>query len=296
MASQHTLGGNAQPITPNTLGLAAGLNRVRSKRHAIPPEKGAWVWWIGPLLVGGAAAGTFSLPLLALVLAATAGFLLKQPVTLLAKHAFRGYGREDRGPALFWAAAYGVVLAVSVSYLLALEHYWVLPMGAAAAALFAWHLVLIAGKSERHQTLRDVSAAGVLALAAPAAYWSAGGAGSVLPWALWLVCALQSSASIVHMMLRLEQRRLKALPDLRARLRMGVIPLLHHAGNVLVAALLSYGGLLPWWGAAALCLPLVEGIQTVVRPPVGARLPRIGYRQLAVSSGFFFVLMLGVLR
>ena len=62
-----------------------GAGRMWRKHYAIPPEHGAWVWWLGPFALGMAAAGAVNGHVFTLAVATLIGFLMRQPVTLTVK-------------------------------------------------------------------------------------------------------------------------------------------------------------------------------------------------------------------
>jgi len=62
------------------------LDRRLWRRHYfIPTEHGAWIWWIGPFLIGTAAGGKVSVDVLVLILAVGAAFFLRQPAAIAVK-------------------------------------------------------------------------------------------------------------------------------------------------------------------------------------------------------------------
>jgi hypothetical protein len=256
------------------------------KRYAVPPEKGAWVWLVGPMVVGLAAAPWWNLETVAVLVGATSAFMLRQPATL----AIRSHGRArgDLVPGLAWSGVYGCFALVSGAWLLWQGHVWVLGAGLAGLVMFGRHLWLVHRGDDRHRIGMDVAAAGLLALTAPAMMLVASRATAVA-LVLWLVLWLQASGSIVHMFLRLEQRKLKTMPSLRSRWTRGTVPLAHHGLNVLLAVGLVYWGLTPALVIVAFLLTLVEGVVSVARPPVRATPKQLGMRQLYISSVFMLI-------
>jgi len=162
-------------------------------------------------------------------------------------------------------------------------------------AVFAWHLWLIGRREERGQMGVEIVGAGVLALAAPAAYWVAGGLSPSLPWLLWLLCWLQSAASIVLVYFRLAYRKLEAVPSLDERLRDGRRALAYNGFNAVLASALALAGAVPPLVASAFLLMLLDTIGAVARPPLGHPPTRIGVRQLAASFLFVALCVLGFL-
>jgi hypothetical protein len=265
------------------------------KHYIVPSEHGAWIWWIGPLLIGWAAAGVWSADVLLLAVAALAGFLLRQPATILAKIRAGRRDRREFGPAALWSALYLAVLGLATAALVARGHGVILLLAAPGVAVFAWHLWLIGRREERGQMGVEIVGAGVLALAAPAAYWVADGMSRSLPWLLWLLCWLQSAASIVLVYFRLAHRRLEALPSLDERLRDGRRALAYNGFNAVLASALALAGALPPLVASAFLLMLLDTIGAVARPPLGHPPSRIGVRQLAASILFVALCVVGFL-
>ena len=260
------------------------------KRFAIPPEKGGWIWWIGPLLIGVAAAGQLRPALLAVTLGAFAAFCVRQPLTLWIKSRRLASHAADRGAAMFWIAAYSVVCALVATLLIIDGNARVLLLAIPALPIFAWHFYLVAQANERRQMLRDVLASLALALTGTAAYWSCGGEANATAGLLWLLPGIHSSASVVHMFLRLEQRRWTDPGSLPLRLKLGLIPIAHHAANSAIAIFFYAEGRISIAGVIAFLLCLVEGAWSVSRPQVGHTPKQLGMRQLAVSTAFSFLM------
>ncbi len=284
--------------------LAGGYNAAMSKtrrrlfrRHFfLPAEHGAWVWLLGPLIIGLAAAGRFPLPDgWLLLVAALAAFLLRQPASIIVKVLSKRRARQDFQPALFWLVLYSLVMLAATLGLLWAGHPRILWLAVPGVLVFLWHLWLVSRRAERGQTGVELVACGVLALAAPAAYWVAGGQDNGQAWALWGLTWLQSAASILYVALRLEGRRLKAVAPLGERLRMGGRTLLYHLFNLLAAAAAVALRLAPSLVVLAFGLMALDALEGVLRPPVGVRPTRIGFRQLAASTAFVILMSLAYL-
>ena len=268
------------------------------RRHiALPNEHGAWVFLLSPLIIGlaaGAAVRGQALNLGAvalLVIGALAAFLLRQPVSVTVKAYSGRRSRADLPSARFWMLAYSLPALLSVVGLVWLDFGYVLVLAVPAVPVFAWHLLLISRRAERRQLLVEVAGSGVLALAAPAAYWVARGATGpdATGWWLWALMWAQSAASIVYAYLRLEQRGLRAVPALPQRLRLGWPALLFTSANLVAAGALAVGGWLPALLPLAYAVQWVEALWGTLRPAVGVRPTRIGVRQLLVSVLFTVV-------
>lgn len=124
---------------------------------------------------------------------------------------------------------------------------------------------------------------------APAAYWVSGGNDNILAGILWALSWLQSSASIVNVYLRLEQRQLKTLPSFSARLQMGRRTAAYHLFNLALVCVLASQTLIPLLIITAFGLMLIDALEGTLRPVIGVKSSMIGLRQL-VSSSIFVVL------
>lgn len=257
------------------------------QRHiAITQEHGSWVFLLSPLLIGLFAGGRWTAAAGWLVLAALAVFLLRQPLTVLVKVWSGRRGAQDRAPAFFWAGVYS---------LLALFGFWGLWRNGQAhlavlalpgAPVLAWYLYLVARRAERRQLGVEIVASGVLALAAPAAFWIGRGEHDVMGWWLWGLNWFQSAASIVHAALRLSQRSWPKIPPSADRWRAGARALGYTGFNLAAVAALSLADVLPAWLFVPYLLQLGETVYATLRPAIGVKPTRIGVRQLLVSTIF----------
>ncbi len=263
------------------------------KQYALPAEHGSWIWWLGPLFIGLAAGGHLDLDAVLLFLAALCAFLLRQPAMILVKSISDRRPRSDLRPASFWITAYGLIGALTVWALINSGHPQVVLLAVPGVPVFAWHLWLVSRRAERGQMGIELVGAGVLALAAPAGYWIAGGMEARVPWILWALTWLQAAASIVFIYLRLEQRKLQTIPPVRDRWRQGARALLYHAFNLAASLALAITGWAPWLVPGAFGLMLIDALEGVARPPVGAKPSAIGVRQLGASALFVVVMAIG---
>jgi hypothetical protein len=257
------------------------------KIYALPAEHGSWIWWIGPLLLGISAAGKIPLDLIPLTAALLFAFLLRQPVSLFVKIKSGRRAKADDAPVMFWLLLYGLLLAAAGVALILRGFDRLLLLLIPGLPVFGWHLWLVSQREERGQRGIEIVGSGVLALAAPAAYWVCRGSGASLPWILWLLAWLQSAASIVLVYLRLEQRGWQAELGLEPKLRAGGRTLAYHLVNVIIAAGLAASGLIPPGLLLAFALMLLDAAAGVVQPAVGQRPARIGLRQLLASISFY---------
>jgi hypothetical protein len=258
------------------------------KRHiALPQDHGSWVFILSPLLIGIFTGGNFTASSFALTVAAMAAFLIRQPAAIAVKAYAGRRPKSDLPAARFWMMLYGILVLLGIGELVAVGDYYVLFLAVPGLLVFAWHLNLVSRRAERRQAGVEILATGVLSLAAPAAYWLGVGEYRPLGWALWALTWLQSAASIVYAYLRLQQRELKDVPPMDARLRLGRRALLYTGFNLTVTLAAGIFGLLPLWITIPYLLQFSETLfGALARPAVGATPKAIGIRQLIVSTLF----------
>lgn len=271
------------------------MSRVWRRHLALPAEHGAWIWWIGPLVIGAAAGGQLRPELALLFATALAAFLLRQPATQVMKSFSGRRNRRELRPALFWIGIYGLLTVAGAVLLLASGHRRLLLLAIPAVVIFAWHLWLIGRRQERGQLGVEIFAAGVLSLTAPAAYWIAQGSSIRTAWLLWGLTWFQSAASIVHIYLRLNQREWAGPLSLRRRLARGQRSLLYSGFNLAGSALLAGIGWVPALVPLAFGWMGLDVLEGALRPAVGAKPTRIGVRQLLVGIGFVLWMALAYL-
>lgn len=259
------------------------------RQIALPQEHGAWVFLLSPLFIGLIAGKTLNAASLALSVAALAAFLIRQPLTMLVKIRSGRRPQSDLPAAWFWMALYGFILLLAVSGLLYYGYTTILLLAIPAGPVFAWHLWLVSRREERRQAGIEILATGVLALAAPAAFWIGQGAYDPIGWALWMLTWLQSAASIVYAYLRLEQREWQSAPNLVDRLRAGQRALAYTGFNLGLAAVLGALGVTPRLVFLPYLLQFTETLWGTLHPALGARPVAIGARQLVISTLFTIV-------
>jgi hypothetical protein len=261
----------------------------------LPAEHGAWTWWLGPLLVGIAAARCPGWDAAILLVAALASFLVHQPSAIAVRALAGRRPKTDLAPALFWVGVHGLVALAAVVVLVLRGHtrfVWLLTLG---LPFFAFHLGLIYRKTERRQMIVEMLGAGVMALWAPAAYWVGGGIDYPEPWILWVLTWAQSMAAIANVYLGLEQRRWPDIPRPAERLRAGRRTLAHHTLGLLLAVAFAAGGLAPWLTLAAFAVVFGDAADSVLRPMLGAWPTQIGIRQLVSTTLFVFLMVVAYL-
>jgi hypothetical protein len=261
------------------------------KQIAIPQDHGSWVFILSPLLIG-IALGGWSNGMLFLVLSVTAGFLIRQPMTIWIKTLSGRRSERDKPAAIFWSVIYALLGLAGILGLVLAGHAYVLVLALPGVPVFAWHLWLVSRRAERRQIGVEIVAVGVLSLAAPGAYWVGQGQPDMLGIWLWLLVWFQSAASIVYAYLRLAQRALKQAPDLAGRLRMGARALAYTTFNLAAVSLFVLAGYLPPLLPVAYGLQWLESVYGTLRPAVGLKPTQIGIRQLIVSSLFTLLFIL----
>lgn len=257
------------------------------KQIALPQDHGSWVFIFSPLLVGIFVGGNFRPATLYLVIAAMSAFLIRQPVTVIVKALSGRRSAADLPAARFWVLVYGLIAAAALIGLILSGFGFVLYLAVPGAPVFAWHLWLVSRRAERKQAGVEVIATGVLALAAPAAYWVGVDGYDPIGWWLWLFTWLQSAASIVYAYLRLSQRELS--PEQAAAMsrgawwRMGGRAFLYTFFNLVVSFALGILNFIPHWVFAAFLIQWLETLWGITHPAIGWKPVKIGVRQLIVS-------------
>jgi YwiC-like protein len=256
------------------------------RQYAVPAEHGSWIWWIGPLLIGVAAAGRADRDLFWLAAGLLAGFLLRQPAIILVKALAGRRPKADVLPAAVWVVGYSVASLAAVIVLATLGHTRVLLFALPGGLVFVWHLGLVWRREERGQMGVEIVGAGVLALAAPAGYIVAGGSSDRTAWLLWVLCWLQTAASILLVYHRLAERRLSEPQPLALRILKARRAFLYHVFNLVIATALALAGWIHGLWCVGFGVMLADLIVAILRPATGARPSQIGLRQLASSTAF----------
>jgi hypothetical protein len=266
--------------------------KLLRKHIALPQDHGSWVFLFSPLLIGLFAGGKWSMATAFLVVGALAAFLIRQPVTVIIKAYSGRRSTRDLPTAYFWTGIYSLAGLISLIALIQLGYQFVLLLAIPAIPVFIWHLLLISRRAERKQIGVEIVGIGVLALAAPAAYWVAVNSPAQAGWWLWILTWFQGAASIVYAYLRLEQRELKTLPSIQVRLKMGRRAISYTTFNFAAVLILSITGVLPNLLPLAYFLQWSETIYGTFTPAIGFKPTRIGIRQLIISSLFGVIFIL----
>jgi hypothetical protein len=263
-----------------------------SRQIALPQDHGAWVFIFSPLLIGLFASSWVSASAW-LVLGAMAAFLIRQPMSILVKVYSHRRSARDLRAAWLWSAIYTLLGLVGVAGLALSGHAYLLWLAVPGIPVFVFHLWLVSRREERRQLGVELVGSGVLALAAPAAYWVGIGQAEPDGWWLFILTWFQSAASIVYAYLRLEQRVLTALPPRRELLNIGSRALLYTGFNLLATLILSFTRVLPAWIWIPYALQATETIHgALVQPAIAWKPTRIGLRQLIISTLFTILFIL----
>lgn len=263
------------------------------KHIALPQQHGSWALWIGPYLVGASVGGWLRPGLLWVSLALLGAFLMLQPMTMLVKALSGRRSREEAGVCAFWLLIYAVLAVVGALGMVATGNGVLITLGGIAAPVLFWQMWLVAHRAERRNLWAEVAGSTVLALAAPVAYWTDVGMQHVTGWWLWLWCALQSSAAIAYVFVRLERRRMTHPPTWAERWRMARFSTVWHVMNLALAASCAALGTAPALIVVPFAVVLAEAIYGgLLRPCVGAKPIAIGLRQMALTLIFAVLLIL----
>lgn len=263
-----------------------GLGSLFQRRIAVPQDHGSWVFLLSPLLIGLAAGERLTPASGYLALAALGAFLARQPLSILVKTWSGRRPARERPAAVFWVAVDCALVLGGLAGLVASGFAPILVLSVPAALVFAWHLWLVGRRRERRQAGVEIVAAGVLALAAPAAYWVGMGVYSHTGWLLWLLTWLQSAASIVYAYLRLEQRELRASTATSELWKMGSRALAYTSFNLALSVLLGWHPEFSRWLFVPFLVQWLETLWGIANPAAGWKPTRIGLRQLVVSTIF----------
>lgn len=256
---------------------------------ALPQDHGTWVFILCPLVIGLFAGGNLTTASWALASAAMFAFFIRQPITMAIKAYAGRRPSSDLPAARFWITLYGILILASVVKLIYLGEIYILYLAIPAVPVFGWYLWLISRREERRQAGLEILATGVLALAAPAAYWI--GKGGYIPsgWFLWVLVWFQSAGSILYAYLRLEQRQWKSNPGLNMLVKFGAPALTFTTFNLIFSFGLASFNLIPAWIWLAFLIQVAETIWGTLNPAIGAKPVAVGIRQTIVTVLFSII-------
>jgi len=253
------------------------------KQIFLPQDHGAWVFIATPLFVGLFAGKQFTFASFTLTAAMLMAFIIRQPLTIAVKAYSGRRAKGDLSAARFWMMLYGTIMLLAILGLTLEGFAYILYLAIPGVPVFAWHLWLVSRREERRQAGVEIVATGVLALAAPAAYWVGIGHYDSSGWWLWILCWMQSAASIVYAFLRLEQREQVGVQKRREQWKLGFRAALYTSFNLASALSLSLLAILPTFIFIPFLLQWLETLWGITHPATGWKPIRIGMRQLTVS-------------
>lgn len=279
-------------LLPFYMTSASEKPRLFLRQIALPSDHGSWVFLLSPLLIGLFAGNSWRIATIYLIIAAFAAFLIRQPVTFLVKVYSGRRNRRDLRAAWFWIGVYALLGIIGLTGLILEGFAYLFILALPGIPVFAWHLYLVSQRAERRQIGVEIVASGVLALAAPAGYWLGVGWTDPLGWLLFILTWLQSAASIVYAYLRLQQRELTTIPDIKSRLKMGQRAIAYTTFNLLLVLLLAISSIVSLLLILPYGLQWLETFYGALTPAIGQKPVRIGLRQLIVSSLFTLLFIL----
>jgi hypothetical protein len=270
----------------------AFLHHYFNRVIALPQDHGSWVFLLSPLLIGLFSGEHWRYATTPLIGACLAAFLIRQPASMVVKILSGRRPRSEFPVALFWSSIYAALGLLMLVWLVWLGWGRLLLLALPGLPVFTWHLLLVSRRSERGQIGVEVVGSGVLALAAPAAFWVGQNHLDPLGWGLLMLAWLQSAASIVYAYLRLQQRTLKGIPLWIDRLRMAQRALLYTTFNLILVSGLSLARILPVWLFLPYLLQWGETVWGSLQPAIGWKPTRVGLRQLVISTAFTVLFIL----
>ena len=262
---------------------------------ALPENHASWVFLLSPLAIGFFAGKEFTPACMAVLFGAVAVFLFQQPVTVAVKVYTGRRSRAELPAALLWIALYGLIGLFTLAELFQLGFGWMLSLAAPGLVLFVWQMSLVGRRAERARVGIEILATGILALAAPAAYWAARSGYDLAGWWLWGLTWLQSAASIVYIEMRIGQREWTPTRSLFRRFKAGFKAVAFVSLNLAVSLALGAFGLAPGLIFLPYLLQWIETLWGAANPDAGARPLAIGVRQFVVNV-FFTLLFILVWR
>ncbi|MCX6082422.1 MAG: YwiC-like family protein [Chloroflexi bacterium] len=255
----------------------------------LPQDHGTWVFILCPLVIGLFAGGNLTPASWALASAAMFAFLIRQPITMAIKAYVGRRPSSDLPAARFWIILYGILILASLVKLISFGEIYILYLAIPAVPVFGWYLWLISRREERRQAGLEILATGVLALAAPAAYWIGKGSYISSGWFLWVLVWSQSAGSILYAYLRLEQRQWKSNPGLNMLVKFGAPALAFTTFNLIFSFGLASFKLIPAWIWLAFLIQFAETIWGTLNPAIGAKPVAVGIRQTIVTLLFSII-------
>jgi hypothetical protein len=205
----------------------------------VPKEHGAWAVLLVPLFVGAIAGGGLTLGFILLLCASLLVFMSYLPVRKLARSRSGSPVEQLRlHRSRVWASVYLGTGFVLLAPLIARGYWLLLPIGSAAALLFAANLFLT--RRSPRTVPGDLVAVLGLTLTAPAAYYIASHRMDGTAAVIWCLSFLFFGCSVVyvHMKIAAVSTRKTTLP-LSEKIFLGRLNIAYHISILLIVGLLT---------------------------------------------------------
>lgn len=244
----------------------------------LPREHGAWAMLLMPFLLGTIVAGRVEWTSLLLLVSILCLFTASRPLEL---------ALQGRSGAWSRFVAYGVAGVMAGSTLLLAYGRWILvPIGVLAGIVLSSLVVLRRHRLDRTWPAR-ISSIASLSATGPAAYYAATGVLDERAFAVWVLCLVQSAASVFYVRLFYHAPDRKKGTSLDGARRRAEQQMLAYVGTAfVVVAGLALMGFVPPLGLVAL-IPLgVKAIRGCLRRDSRPTLRQIGFAEMGHSALF----------
>jgi len=250
----------------------------------VPSEHGAWIMLYGPMAIVMAGVGIPGAILsFLLVVAIFTAFFGQHTAGLLYR------GRSVHGAGI-WLGLNILLFLTSSSVLVLLYGYLDLVWIGLVALLFLSRQVLKVWRAHKrvdHSVFGEVAAVGAMALTAPAAYLLQAGEVDRIAIAIWSVCLLYFTGSVIYVKMRVSASTLKSTISTSTRWQLGKYLVVYQLCVVLVILLLTeilQGSTLVILGFLPSLVRASWGWATLDSGPIS--LTRIGIGELCYSVWF----------
>ncbi len=256
-------------------------SQVRLKPIALPPEHGSWGFLLEPIMLGLAVAPSFAG--LFLALGVLGGFLLRQPVKIVASDLRKGKRYPRTEVALRIALCYGLIAALGMVIALWLGNLTMFVPLLLAVPLAATQLVGYITNQGRDVLPELTGACAIAASASSIAL--AGGSSWTVALMLWAILAIRDIPSILYVRARLRLERGAPSSRLAAWLSNG--------SALVAAAVLAGAGLLPVLALVAVTILTIRALLGL--SPYRRKLPVkvIGMMEMGYGSLIVILTALG---
>lgn len=257
----------------------------------IPREHGAWGLMLQPFLAAALLAGRWDWLLVPAMFLVLAAFLIREPLTVLARYRWAGHRKVQIQPVAGWLAAECVAILICFG-IAARDLPWIplLALTAAGIALTAISVWFAVHNRQRSVGLQLVAVAGL----SSSAFMAALAATREIPlwtWLLWGMLTLHGAVSVLCVHARLQMRIAAARPASGNPRR----PALQGTCLQLLAAIP-----IAVFGSPVLAIPILfsgaihafELRRLSSAAHVRERLQRVGFRMLGISLAHMALVIL----